>query len=118
MKKLFILIAILSVALYSKSETLPVFTNDELSITPIGDATWVVETADKTTMYILEGSERALLIDTGTKVKDLHKVVKKITRKPLDVVATHCHYDHVGNVKYFDNVYMHPADTVLIPVAR
>lgn len=115
MKKLFMLIATLFIAAFSKGETQPVFANDDLTITPIGDGTWVVETTDKTTMYILEGTERALLIDTGTKVKDLHKVVRKITRKPLDVVATHCHYDHVGNVKYFDNVYMHPADTVLIP---
>jgi len=74
---------------------------------------WVIETVDMTTMYIVEGEKRAMLIDTGTDCTDLDKVVRRITKKPLDVVITHYHPDHAGNVKYFDDIYYHAADTVI-----
>ena len=90
-----------------------VFKNDELAISKLDKGVWVVETADMTTMYIVEGTERALLIDTGTKCKALDNIVRKITAKPLTVVVTHNHSDHAGNIHYFDEVYMHPADSVI-----
>ncbi len=91
-----------------------VYKNEDLSISKLKDWMWVVETTDMTTMYILEGSKRAILIDTGTKCENLDKVVSQITQKPLDVVITHLHPDHAGNIKYFDEIYLHPADTLLI----
>ena len=75
---------------------------------------WVVETADKTTMYIVEGTKRALLIDTGTKCSKLDSIVRLITQKPLSVVITHIHGDHAGNMNFFKEVYFHAADTVLL----
>jgi glyoxylase-like metal-dependent hydrolase (beta-lactamase superfamily II) len=91
-----------------------VFSNDDLVITSLGDRMWVVETTDKTTMYLVEGDEKALLIDTGTKCKKLDEVIRQVTQKPLLVVLTHTHYDHAGNIGYFDDIYLHPADTVLM----
>ncbi len=92
-----------------------VFKNDEVTISVLEDRTWVLETFDRTTMYILEGDDRAMLIDTGTQCEDLDEIVRKITQKPLTVVLTHNHRDHAGNIRYFDEVYMHPADT-LVPI--
>lgn len=91
-----------------------VFSNEDLTISRLKDKTWVVETSDKTTMYIIEGEHHAMLIDTGTKCKDLDKVVRNITNKPLYVVITHLHPDHAGNIGYFDEVYLHPSDTVMM----
>lgn len=91
-----------------------VFSNDELTISVIGEQLWVVETFDNTTMYIIEGKEKALLVDTGTECKELDKVVRKITQKPLYVVVTHMHLDHAGNMNFFDDIYFHPADSVLL----
>ena len=91
-----------------------VFKNNDLEITKLGAKLWVVETTDKTTMYIVEGSKKAMLIDTGTKCEKLNEVVRKITQKPLVVVITHMHGDHAGNMDQFDEVYLHPADTVLL----
>jgi hydroxyacylglutathione hydrolase len=92
-----------------------IFKNEELVISQLENDMWVVETSDKTTMYILEGTEKSLLIDTGTNCKNLKKIVRQITDKPLYVVITHVHIDHAGNLNYFDSVYFHPADTVLLP---
>jgi hydroxyacylglutathione hydrolase len=50
----------------------------------------------------LEGTDRALLIDVGTRIADLDKVVASITKKPVMVVATHAHPDHTGAaINYF-----------------
>jgi len=107
---------VLSAAIYAQRDgttTREVFKNDELTISLLERGTWVVETADMTTMYILEGRRRALLIDTGTKCEGLDEIVRKITNKPFDVVITHNHIDHAGNIRYFDEVYMHPADSLI-----
>lgn len=91
----------------------PVYENEDLTATVIEPGVTVLETADKTTMYLVEGDSLALLIDTGTAVKDLDKVVARLTDKPVEVIATHAHYDHVGNIRYFDEIYLHPADLKL-----
>lgn len=91
-----------------------VFENNDLTITKLEEHTWVIETADNTTMYLLEGDEKAMLIDTGTKCENLDSVVHIVTPKPLTVVLTHIHPDHAGNIKYFDEIYYHPADSVLM----
>lgn len=91
-----------------------VFKNKDLTITKLEKNMWVVETSDNTTMYIIEGSKKAMLIDTGTKCGKLDEVIKQITQKPLIVMVTHIHPDHSGNIKFFDQIYFHPADTVLM----
>src|SRR5665647_372134 len=91
-----------------------VFKNNDLEISKLEDKVWVIETTDKTTMYLIEGDKKALLIDTGTKCEKLDEVIRKITQKPLDVVITHAHGDHAGNIRFFNEIYIHPADTVLL----
>ena len=91
-----------------------VFKNSEVTITKLEKNLWVVETDDNTTMYIVEGEKKAMLIDTGTKTDKLDSIVRLVTKKPLYVVITHWHPDHAGNARYFNEVYYHPADTVLL----
>jgi len=91
-----------------------IFKNDDLQISKQEENVWVIETADKTTMYLIEGTKKAMLIDTGTKCEKLDEVAHKITQKPLYVVITHAHGDHDGNIGYFKEIYLHPADTVLM----
>ncbi len=93
-----------------------VFKNKDLQISKLQKDVYVIETSDMTTMYLIEGKERALLIDCGTKCDSLDRVIARITSKPVDVVITHAHGDHDGNVAYFKEIYMHPADTVLFTV--
>lgn len=60
-------------------------------------------------MYLLVGSQRAMLIDTSFGVGDLKKLCDMLSGgKPLIVVNTHAHPDHCyGNCR-FDTVYCHP----------
>ncbi len=65
---------------------------------------------EKTNMYYFIGEERNLLIDTGTGIFPLKHILEEIDVKPIDVVLTHAHWDHLGNVHEFENVYVHSDD--------
>ena len=63
--------------------------------------------------YIIEGENRALLIDCGTSLEDLNKAVAQITDKPVTLIATHVHGDHTGSaVNYYREIYINAADMV------
>ena len=79
-------------------------------ITEIAHKTWRISEAGKVNCYLVEGDTSALLIDSCWGVGDLYGVVKSITSKPLSIVATHLHPDHVGGAKQFGNYYVHEAD--------
>jgi len=53
-------------------------------------------------MYLVVGTERAVLIDTGTGIGDLDEVVAELTDLPVEVINTHEHYDHAGGNYRFD----------------
>ena len=61
-------------------------------------------------IYLVEGNDKALLIDTGLGLARLSAFVKTLTTKPLLVVNTHGHPDRAGGDFEFKSVYAHPAD--------
>ena len=66
-------------------------------------------------LYLLEGENKAILIDAGTKIPGLKKIVESITDKPVTLVATHVHPDHTGSaINEFPELYINAADTVNI----
>ena len=62
---------------------------------------------EETHCYLLNGSERSLLIDTGLGICNIYHEVMKLTGKPVTAVATHIHWDHVGGHRYFPDFYAH-----------
>ena len=63
-----------------------------------------------TAIYLVEGSERAVLIDTGVGVGSLKAVVDGLTDKPVTVLLTHAHVDHALGTAGFDDVRVSPED--------
>lgn len=47
--------------------------------------------------YLLIGERRALLIDAGTGAGDLPALIKTLTDRPLMLVLSHAHWDHIGH---------------------
>jgi glyoxylase-like metal-dependent hydrolase (beta-lactamase superfamily II) len=85
----------------------------ELFIKQLRPYLYLMDEAHEATGYIVVGNEKVCVIDTMNGYNDLHKVVRDITDKPIVVVNTHGHPDHIfGNV-YFDEVYMNPKDNEL-----
>ena len=71
------------------------------------DATWFINFMNGSeNMYLLEGDERALLIDTGYGVGNLRAFVETLTNKPVIVANTHFHPDHAAGNGEFETVYM------------
>jgi glyoxylase-like metal-dependent hydrolase (beta-lactamase superfamily II) len=61
-------------------------------------------------MYLIEGREKALLVDAGQSSADLIGLVRKLTDKPLILVVTHGHGDHAAGMSQFEIVYMSHKD--------
>jgi glyoxylase-like metal-dependent hydrolase (beta-lactamase superfamily II) len=65
---------------------------------------------EETLVSLLVGQEKAVLIDTGCGIADLRKAVEQVTDKPVMVINTHTHLDHIGSNSQFDEIAMldHP----------
>ncbi len=61
-------------------------------------------------MFLVEGDERAALIDTGFGVGDLRGFVESLTDKPVFVLNTHCHIDHINGAALWDECYLNEND--------
>ena len=55
--------------------------------------------------YLIEGNDSALLFDTGNGIGDISKVIKFLTEKPVAILNSHSHYDHVGGNYSFNEIY-------------
>jgi len=53
--------------------------------------------------YLIVGTERALLFDTGLGIDSMSVAVGELTTLPVSVLNSHTHYDHVGgNAEFAD----------------
>jgi hydroxyacylglutathione hydrolase len=54
--------------------------------------------------YLLLGSRRALLFDTGPGIYSIRDVVRGLTSRPVTVIPSHLHFDHVGRIAEFSDI--------------
>ncbi len=55
--------------------------------------------------YLILGSEKALLFDTGLGIGDMRKLVSELTDLETIVLNSHTHYDHIGGNHQFQDIY-------------
>ncbi len=63
---------------------------------------------------LIIGSEKALLVDSGFGCSDLPERVSTLTDKPLMVLNTHGHFDHIQANSFFSSVLIHKDDVPLL----
>jgi len=81
-------------------------------VTEFAPKTWCLSEFRLVNAFLVEGEEKAALIDTGCGIGCLAETVRELTDKPLIILVTHGHFDHDGGVKQFPGVpvYLHDAD--------
>jgi glyoxylase-like metal-dependent hydrolase (beta-lactamase superfamily II) len=56
------------------------------------------------TSFLVVGSQRAVLFDSGLGVAQIGDVVRRLTARPVTVINSHSHFDHVGGNGEFTDV--------------
>ncbi len=87
----------------------PIASMGDYRVLEIDEKTWAVfEPASPTRKlsYVITGSERAILFDSGTPGGDMVRMLGFITENPVTVLASTVERDHIGNHAAFDDVRM------------
>src|SRR5215467_8667507 len=53
--------------------------------------------SEETISYLIIGTKQAVLFDTGMGIGDMYKIVRQLTSRPVVVMNSHTHDDHVGD---------------------
>ncbi len=64
--------------------------------------------------FLVEGREKAVLIDTMVGLRGLKELVGTLTELPVEVVLTHGHMDHAGGVFEFGSCRLYPEDMAML----
>lgn len=86
---------------------------DYFSSEKINDKITVIRSRSGELMYLVEGSERAVLIDTCIGVSGLKTLAERLTPKPVTVLISHGHIDHAMGAPEFASAYMNHKDIPL-----
>jgi glyoxylase-like metal-dependent hydrolase (beta-lactamase superfamily II) len=81
------------------------------SVHELGQGIWVLQDpigrvvpeygVEVVNLYLVEGSDRAALIDSGMGLGDIFAACRALTSRPLVTLCTHSHWDHVGGAHRF-----------------
>ena len=55
---------------------------------------------------LVEGTERALLFDAGYGTEDVAGYVRSLTDKPVTVLLSHGHHDHILGARWFTETWL------------
>jgi glyoxylase-like metal-dependent hydrolase (beta-lactamase superfamily II) len=80
----------------------------------ITDSTTCIVDGTGVHCFLVEGTKKAMLLDTANGVKGLKEYVEQLTSLPVEVLLTHGHCDHAGGASAFDTVYLSKADWELV----
>ena len=73
----------------------------------INENTWRIEDGG-VRFFLLAGTEKALLIDTGMTTVNAREIAQSLTDLPVGLLNTHSDRDHTAGNGAFEEVYMHP----------
>ncbi|HLY31123.1 MAG TPA: MBL fold metallo-hydrolase [Ktedonobacterales bacterium] len=68
-------------------------------------------------IYLVVGSERAAVIDSGLGLGDLLAACRALTDRPLLTLCSHSHWDHIGGAYLFDDRRIHALEAERLTTA-
>lgn len=120
MKKLLSALLLLSFATaYGQSDfkEKTIFQNEDIEFRQLDEHTWHGNghLVFNESVYLIEGETSAILIDAGTRIPGLRKIAEDIVHKPVSLVISHAHGDHIGAVNEWDTIWINAADEAILP---
>ena len=89
------------------------FVFGEYKVEKLMDGLYALDDGKDSSFYVLEGSQKAAVIDTGMGDGDVMPVIRQMTSLPCELLITHAHGDHMMHSGEFEKRYMSSKD---IPV--
>ena len=80
-----------------------------MDIMQLNENTYRVED-DRVRYFIIEGTEKTLMIDSSMNNPNAIDAAKKVTNKPIELINTHADRDHIAGNIAFEKVSMQPAE--------
>ena len=81
----------------------------DYEVIKINENSWRIEDSG-VRFFLLTGTERALLIDSGMRIDNARDIAEELTDLPISLVNTHADRDHICSNEQFEEFYMHPAE--------
>lgn len=81
-------------------------------IVKLYENTWTVED-NGVRIFILAGTEKALIVDTGRTGIAIRDAARQVTDLPLMLLNTHADLDHIAGNDTFEEFYMHPSEAIV-----
>lgn len=76
-------------------------------VAPIEPGLHIVAEPGHVFSWLIAGSDRCVLLDTGLGLADISAAVAPFAGAPVTVINSHVHFDHVGGNQLFERIAMH-----------
>lgn len=63
-------------------------------------------------IWLVHGRDRDVLLDSGMGLRPLRTQIAALRERPVDLVCTHCHFDHMGCAHEFETRLGHAAEAL------
>lgn len=81
--------------------------SDWFAVREVTGGVWLIAEPGHVNTWLVLGSDRAALLDTGMGIVPIRPLVEQLTDLPICVINTHYHYDHTGGNHEFDDISIH-----------
>ena len=61
-------------------------------------------------MWLIHGRDRDILVDSGLGLRPLKADIARLRERPVTMVCTHCHFDHIGGACEFQSRLGHASE--------
>lgn len=90
------------------------FVDDWYAVEKVDENTYIIgepRSSQYNSSFLIIGNDKAIVLDAGANehpenIQSMKKMAESLTDKPVTLILSHFHYDHIGDLNAFDGVLM------------